>query len=151
MLTGITDITKREDGSYVCKRNGMPYHVPNEGKYVELFSALVDYETQNPSSVSEESTSLSLEQYERAIQSSLETFVRTKGYDSVISCCSYSSSTDATFAAEAAYCIQLRDTTWRQFYTMWAQIEAGARTAPTLDALLAELPISSATWPTSNS
>lgn len=31
------NIVRRQDGSYVITRNGMPYHVPNEGEYAELW------------------------------------------------------------------------------------------------------------------
>ena len=82
-----------------------------------------------------------------AVQNALDGFAKTRGYDGIMSACSYSNSTDATFKAEADYCIQLRDTTWRMGYAILAEVKAGTRAIPTVEELIAELPIGSAQWP----
>lgn len=82
-----------------------------------------------------------------AVQQALDDFAKTRGYDGIMSACSYSNSTDASFKAEADYCIQLRDTTWRMGYAILAEVKAGNRPVPTVEELIAELPVGSAKWP----
>lgn len=82
-----------------------------------------------------------------AVQYTLDAFAKTRGYDGIMSACSYSNSTDAQFKLEADYCIQLRDTTWRMGYAILAEVKAGNRPVPTVEELIAELPVGSAKWP----
>ena len=87
------------------------------------------------------------EQMTEAVQHALDGFAKTRGYDGIMSACSYSNSTDAQFKFEADYCIQLRDTTWRMGYAILAEVKAGNRPVPTVDELITELPVGSAKWP----
>lgn len=42
-------ITKRSwDNSYVITKNNMPYHVPNEGEWVDLYKEVDAYATEHP-------------------------------------------------------------------------------------------------------
>ena len=82
-----------------------------------------------------------------AVQSALDNFAKTRGYDGIMSACSYSNSTDAQFKLEADYCIQLRDTTWRMGYAILAEVKAGTRPIPSIEELISELPVGSAKWP----
>lgn len=82
-----------------------------------------------------------------AVQHALDAFAKTRGYDGIMSACSYSNSTDAQFKLEADYCIQLRDTTWRMGYAILAEVKAGTRPIPSVEELIAELPVGSAKWP----
>ena len=81
-----------------------------------------------------------------AVQAALDNFAKTRGYDGIMSACSYSNSTDAQFKLEADYCIQLRDTTWRMGYAILAEVKAGNRPVPSVEELIAELPVCSAKW-----
>ena len=84
----------------------------------------------------------------RATQASLDAFARTRNYDGILSACSYASSNIPAFAAEGAYCVQLRDQTWAKLYEMLAEVQAGTRAIPAGYADIAdELPVSSAVWP----
>lgn len=48
-------ISKRPwDDSYVIDRNGMPYHVPNEGEWAELWAEVHAYALEHPDEVTEE-------------------------------------------------------------------------------------------------
>lgn len=78
--------------------------------------------------------------YTDAIQRHLDTFAETRGYNSLLSACSYATSTVPRFAAEGQYCVTLRDQTWTQCYQILDDYQQGLRPAPTLDELLAELP-----------
>ena len=81
-----------------------------------------------------------------AVQVALDNFAKTRGYDGIMSACSYGNSTDAQFKLEADYCIQLRDTTWRMGYAILAEVKAGTRPIPPVEELIAELPVGSAKW-----
>jgi hypothetical protein len=48
------DIVRRLDGSYVIARNGLPYHVPNEGEYAPLWEQVNEYALAHPEEVTEE-------------------------------------------------------------------------------------------------
>lgn len=80
-----------------------------------------------------------------AIQARLDNFARTRNYDGILSACSYVTSTVPAFAAEAAYCVSARDTTWAAGYAILGDVQAGQRAMPTLEQVLSELPALS--WP----
>ena len=84
-------------------------------------------------------------QYTAAVQKHLDDFARTRGYDGIMSAATYATSTVPKFKAEGQYCVEARDATWAKCYEVLAAVEAGSRPMPTLDELLAELPV--LTWP----
>ena len=75
-----------------------------------------------------------------AIQARLDAFAQSRGYDSIMSACSYFGSANPRFKAEADAAIRLRDETWAACYAILEAVLAGDRPAPTLEALFAELP-----------
>lgn len=82
----------------------------------------------------------------QATQTRLDAFAQERNYDSILSACSYATSTVPKFQAEGQYCVQARDATWAALYAILAQIQAGARPLPQSYAELeAELPILA--WP----
>jgi hypothetical protein len=83
--------------------------------------------------------------YIAAIQRRLDQFARARGYDGILSACSYAASTDPQFAAEGQRCVELRDATWRTGYVILAEVAAGQRPIPTEAELMAELP--ALAWP----
>lgn len=83
--------------------------------------------------------------YTGAIQKRLDDFARTRNYDGILSAATYATSTVPKFAAEGQYAVEARDATWAKGYEILAAVEAGQRTAPTLEALAAELP--ALAWP----
>ena len=150
-------IYNREDGSYVLKLlhdDGL-YHCPNEGDWVSLWSEVDAYVAKHPSVLQpepkpeqhEETPEEIIDRYSQAVQNALDAFVQTRRYDGIMSACSYADSTDPVFAAEAAYCIRLRDETWRQAYTIMGAVVDGTRSLMSIEELIAELPIGSAEWP----
>jgi hypothetical protein len=58
----------------------------------------------------------------------LDFFAQTRGYDSILSACTYATSNIAKFAAEGQYCIEARDLTWSKLYLILDEIETGNRT-----------------------
>lgn len=80
-----------------------------------------------------------------AIQLRLDTFARTRSYDSILSACTYVTSSVPRFAAEAAYCVSARDATWATGYQLLADVQAGNRAMPTVADVMTELP--ALEWP----
>lgn len=76
----------------------------------------------------------------------LDTFARTRGYDGILSACTYAASLTAKFAAEGQYCLQQRDATWAKLYAIMDAVNAGTRPMPTGYAdVESDLPI--LVWP----
>lgn len=85
-------------------------------------------------------------QYTGAVQQQhLDAFARTRNYDGILSAATYATSAVPKFKAEGQYAVEARDATWAKCYEILAAVEAGTRPMPTLDELLAELPV--LTWP----
>ena len=144
-------IYTREDGSYLANQ-GL-FHIPPD--WTELWEQVDAYAKAHPEVVfpepvepeQEPTPEEIIERYTQNIQQALDDFAKTRKYDGIMSACSYAESTDPIFAAEATYCIQLRDTTWRQAYTIMDEVLAGTRPLMTIEELIAELPVGSAEWP----
>lgn len=66
----------------------------------------------------------------RDTQQHLDQFAQTRGYDGILSACTYAASTVAKFAAEGQYCVSARDATWAALYEMLAEVQAGTRPVP---------------------
>jgi hypothetical protein len=85
-------------------------------------------------------------QFTAFIQQRLDDFARTRNYDSILSACTYATSTVAKFKTEGQACVNLRDATWAAAYTILANVQAGKRPMPTSIAdIEADLP--AAVWP----
>ena len=84
-------------------------------------------------------------QYTAAVQKHLDDFARTRGYDGILSLCSYATSTHPRFGAEGQAGAAWRDAVWGACYAVMADVQQGLRPVPTKAELLAELP--SITWP----
>lgn len=84
-------------------------------------------------------------QYTVAIQAHLDATAQSKGYDGILSLCSYVSSTNSTYAAQAKAGLDWRDNVWAYANNLLASVKAGTTPAPTEAALIAELP--TITWP----
>lgn len=78
------------------------------------------------------------------VQSILDTFARSKGYDNIVSAASYAASTVPQFAAEAARAVLMRDNMWAACYAIMEAVKAGTRPLPTVEEVIAELP--ALTW-----
>lgn len=79
------------------------------------------------------------------IQARLDAFARTRGYDGILSAATYATSTVPKFKAEGQYAVEARDATWTKCYEILNAVQAGQRPVPTLEELLAELPVLE--WP----
>lgn len=81
-----------------------------------------------------------------SIQQRLDEFARQRNYDSILSACTYATSTVPKFKTEGQACVNLRDATWAAAYQILADVQAGQRAMPTSIAdIEADLP--AAVWP----
>lgn len=76
-------------------------------------------------------------------QERLDLFAKTRGYDGILSACSYDPSTDVLFKQDAERAVYLRDLTWRTLYAHLEKINTGEAEIPTsfsdVEPLLPEL------------
>ncbi|WP_435626994.1 hypothetical protein [Candidatus Ferrigenium straubiae] len=79
------------------------------------------------------------------IQKRLDDFAKTRGYDGILSACTYATSLVPTFKAEGQYCVEARDNTWAVAYAIMNAVQSGQRPMPTKAEVIAELP--NLIWP----
>ena len=76
----------------------------------------------------------------------LDDFAATRGYDSILSLCTYAASPNPVFSAEGTYGVEARDATWEKLYEIMAEVEAGTRPLPaSYNEIAAEMPVLE--WP----
>lgn len=80
------------------------------------------------------------------VQERLDAFAASRGYDGILSACTYATSTVPKFQSEGQVSVNARDATWGACYAVLAAIQAGERLMPTMAEFVAELP--TLEWPT---
>ena len=80
------------------------------------------------------------------VQERLDAFAASRGYDGILSACTYATSTVPKFQSEGLVSVNARDATWAACYAVLAAIQAGERLMPTMAEFVAELP--TLEWPT---
>jgi hypothetical protein len=60
----------------------------------------------------------------------LNNFAGSRGYDSILSACTYATSAVPQFANEGQLCVNLRDATWSKLHQIMQEVEAGTRVMP---------------------
>jgi len=84
-------------------------------------------------------------QLEHIVQGYMDNTARERNYDSILSLCTYATSTNPTFAAEGQAGVEWRDAIWATCYQILADVESGTRAAPDEASLVSELPVFE--WP----
>jgi hypothetical protein len=79
------------------------------------------------------------------VRKHLNTIARERGYDDMLSLCSYATSTNEVFAAEGRAGVAWRDAVWAKFNEISTALLADPKTAPTPKDLLGMMP--SICWP----
>lgn len=130
------DAVQVADADYVALMEGSGQRatiVPDENGYPVL------QEDQGPS-LDDEVAGLN-----SAVRLHLDQVAKSRGYDNIVSLCSYATSTVAKYAAEGQAGVEWRDAVWVKCYEVLAEVEAGLREQPTVEQLIAELP--AFVWP----
>lgn len=83
--------------------------------------------------------------YTAAVQKHLDDTAKQRGYDGILSACTYATSTNEKFQAEGQAAVVWRDAVWSTCYATLAAVESGAAVMPTIDELMAVLP--AIIWP----
>ncbi|WP_051258178.1 hypothetical protein [Desulfovibrio cuneatus] len=115
--------------------NGAPFTIAAYGSLPEGWR-----ETPPPPTEAEQRATLIT-----AIQAHLDAFARARNYDSAMACASYATSANPTFAKEAQYMVAARDAVWEAGFKVLDEAFSGKRPVPSVEELLAELPILN--WP----
>lgn len=83
-----------------------------------------------------------------AVQAHLDSVAQEKGYDNILSLCTYATSSSPKFAAEGQAGVAWRDEVWQLCYEILAEVETGLVQEPTAEQVIAKLP--EFVWPTTN-
>jgi hypothetical protein len=74
------------------------------------------------------------------IQKYMDDEVNLKGYDGILSLCSYATSTDPKFSGEGQAGVDWRDEVWKFGYDLLNEVTTTSTAIPTEDELIAMLP-----------
>lgn len=64
-------------------------------------------------------------------QRRLDNFAKERGYDGILSACTYATDPELKFSIEGQRAVDVRSRTWKKLYEILAEVEAGTRTPPT--------------------
>lgn len=81
-----------------------------------------------------------------SVQNRLDEFARSRNYDSILSACTYATSSITKFKNEGQYCVDARDATWETLYSLMAEVQAGTR-QPVSTYAEVEILLPILTWP----
>ena len=81
-----------------------------------------------------------ISKYERAVEKYMDEAVAVRGYSSIVSACSYAGAPNP-FQDEGIACLTWRGNVWAKCYEILAEFQAGTREKPTVEELIAELPV----------
>ena len=82
--------------------------------------------------------------YINSVQAMLDVAAQSRGYDGILSACTYATSSNVQFAAEGQACVLWRDSVWSKCYEILAEVQSGVRQPPSITELLTEMP--NITW-----
>jgi hypothetical protein len=74
------------------------------------------------------------------VQRRLDEWAAERGYDSILSLCTYATSTNSKFQPEGQRGVEVRDACWHFGYELQARVEAGELPIPSEEELLQMLP-----------
>lgn len=81
-----------------------------------------------------------------AVQRRLDGFATARGYDSILSACTYATSTVPRFKSEGQCAVNLRDATWATLYQLMVDVQSGSKPMPSTYAEI-ESSLPELVWP----
>lgn len=75
-----------------------------------------------------------------AIQWHLDAVSHTRGYDNILSLCTYATSSIPQFKLEGQAGVDFRDACWGKCYQIMVEFYSGNRSLPTIEGVLSEMP-----------
>ena len=81
-----------------------------------------------------------IQDYKNAVQAHLDEYAKGKGYDSILSACSYAAEVNQ-YQAESKQILSWRSAVWAHCYQVLQDVESNQRQAPSIRNLIAELPV----------
>lgn len=85
------------------------------------------------------------QRYINSVQIHLDSVAREKGYDGILSACSYATSKIFKFMSEGQACVEWRDAVWGECYLILNNIASGKREVLSEEELISSLP--KINWP----
>lgn len=82
----------------------------------------------------------------QAVQTHMDTIVKSRNYDSILSACTYAVSSIPKYQQEGLACVEWRDSVWVKCFELLEEVQTGVRAKMTPTEVVAELPV--LIWPT---
>lgn len=124
-----TDLSNYTETAIWCNANNAT--IEDKGSYYEVVAITVPEPT--PAEIQKALTDM--------VQGYMDTKAQERGYDSILSACSYVDTGIERFDQEGTKARAWRSAVWQKCYDVLAEVQEGVRAVPTEEELIAELPV----------
>lgn len=116
--------------------------IVEEVEPVEINGSWIQVWNVRPATQQEQDAAMAeiIQEFIDAIQRHLDSEARTKGYDNILSACSYAAGNHPKYSVEGQACLAWREAVWDKGFEILNEVQSGARPIPTIEQVLSELP-----------